>query len=177
MKIHLVTLIACGMANMSPHAGAADGLPSLTAKVEKIDLPSIARVLPLKERRKFESGVFVYSFNIPDTTKKATIARLEAWGYYPNDLNKVVVGCHRFNIDGSGPKLEDIGTPCGKVYADVLSVFVLNSIDVANYLMACAKAKGKELSSCAVSAGDFSFEYGNDSVLIVRRQSRTTRSL
>ena len=147
----------------------ADGV---SLKASKIDLAQVEKKLRLNNRQPFSEGVFSYSFSIPDT-KNDIIARFEAWGYFPGDLNKIVVGCHRFYSDGSGPKPEDISTPCGKVYADILSVFVNEPVDFANSLMVCARSKGKQYSTCTTQLGDITFEYGNDSILIVRRNSRS----
>ena len=151
---------------------AAIGQTQVRLLTNRIELAPVARKLSLTDRRKFDSGIYQYRYRVPDTPGDS-FGALEAHGYYESDLNMVIVACHRFFPNGGPKREENIGTPCGLVNAEVLSIFVDSSIDFANHLMRTAKLMGKQFSTSRVMIGDFVFEYCNDGSLTIRRASRT----
>lgn len=147
--------------------------PQFKLSATKINLAQFEKTLKLAEKSKFESGIYSYVFPIPDTPKYG-LSRFEAHGQFPQDLDKVVISCHRFTRKGKGePYQESIGSPCGKIYALALSFFTGEFVDLTNHLMSSARAMGKPYSMARYKIRDFLFEYGNDGVLIIRRASRT----
>ncbi len=138
----------------------------------KINLVRLEKILKLFDKSKFDSGIYSYSFSIPDTPKHG-YSRFEAHGQFAQDLDKVVITCRRFSKEGKGePYLENIASPCGKIYSQALSVFTPNYVDLTSYLMSTAREMGKPYSMSQHKTQDLLFEFGNDGILIIRRASR-----
>jgi hypothetical protein len=136
-----------------------------TPRAATISATAVKTTLHLKSPDRFDAQTVHYVFDVPG----GGVAGADVVGQDPKDLDRVAIGCRRFDASGNTRLREDSQTPCGKVFSSALGLFVDRSDELIDKLIGQARVMGKEYSMARYNLGGLVFEYGNDGILVIRK--------